>query len=93
MLEDSKKRIKLSRLIALHFKTYTKYSKSSIKETLQLLYTEVNLVTTQGKPLIAKATDINKFFDVKECKLTLKDGKVTNGFHLIRQSFELKMAA
>lgn len=93
MLEEPKKRIKLSKLIALTFKTYCKYSKAIIKENLQLLYDDVNLMTAQGKPLVAKATDIKQFFDIKECKLTLKDGKVINGFHLLRQSFELKMAA
>ena len=93
LLKEDQKRIKLFKLINLNFKTGFRYPKTFITNKLTEIFTELEVKNGKGQLWIPLATHIKKFFDVNECKIPVPGGKPTNGFQLIRSTFELKLAA
>jgi hypothetical protein len=66
--------------IYLNYKEGNKYSRNSVKEDLQKLYDSLNYTKT------AKASDLDEYFEVKECKILNKEtGKYDRGFELIKR--------
>ena len=61
------------------FKINEKYTKSEIKDTLKNLYTELGYNKTP------KANDLEKYFEIKLCKVTVETGKQDNGFKIIKR--------
>jgi len=55
-----------------------KYSKAYIKETLREFYKENDI------PKTPKASDLEEFFELKDCKVKNSDGKWENGFEIIK---------
>ncbi len=66
--------------IYLNYKEGNKYSRNSVKEDLQKLYDSLNYTKT------AKASDLDEYFEVKDCKILNKEtGKYDRGFELIKR--------
>ena len=61
-----------------YFKPDNKYLKSDIKETLRKIYESVGYSKTP------KASDLEEYFEIKECKITISTGKQDNGFKIIK---------
>ena len=62
------------------FKINKKYTKYEIKDTLKNLYTELGYNKTP------KANDLEKYFEIRPCKITNKEtGKQDNGFKIIKR--------
>ena len=55
-----------------------KYTKLDIKERLRNLYLEIKCDKTP------KASDLENYFEIKECKVTVSTGKQENGFKIIK---------
>ena len=61
------------------FKINEKYTKSEIKDTLKNLYTELGYNKTP------KANDLEKYFKIRDCRITNKEtGKRDHGFEIIK---------
>ena len=58
-----------------YFKPDNKYLKSDIKETLRKIYESVGYNKTP------KASDLEEYFEIKECKITIQD----NGFKILKK--------
>ena len=62
------------------FKINEKYTKSEIKDTLKNLYTELGYNKTP------KANDLEKYFKIRDCRITNKEtGKRDHGFEIIKR--------
>ena len=61
-----------------YFKPDNKYLKSDIKETLRKIYESVGYNKTP------KASDLEEYFEIKECKITISTGKQDNGFKILK---------
>ena len=61
-----------------YFKPGNKYLKSDIKETLRKIYESVGYNKTP------KASDLEEYFEIKECKITISTGKQDNGFKILK---------
>ena len=59
-----------------------KYTKLDIKERLRNLYLEIKCDKTP------KASDLEQYFEIKECKVTVSTGKQENGFKIIKKKEE-----
>ena len=60
------------------FKVDEKYTKSEIKNMLKDLYKSLGYNKTP------KANDLEKYFEIKLCKVTIETGKQDNGFKIIK---------
>jgi hypothetical protein len=60
------------------FQINLKYTKSDIKETLRSIYESLNYNKTP------KASDLENYFELKDCKLTNSSGKQDHGFKIIK---------
>jgi hypothetical protein len=69
---------KLASVIYNKFEIGKKYTLKEIKIFLQCLYKDNNITT------LPKATDLEKYFEVKACKISL-DGKRDRGFEIIKK--------
>ena len=56
----------------------SRYLKSDIKETLRKIYEELGYSKTP------KASDLEEYFEIKECKITNSLGKQDHGFRIIK---------
>ena len=72
-LEDS-----LTSKILNTFQVGKKFKKSDIKECLREIYSSIGYSATP------KATDLEKYFEMRECKITV-DGEVSKGFVIIKK--------
>ena len=61
------------------FKVDEKYTKSEIKNMLKDLYKSLGYNKTP------KANDLEKYFEIKLCKVTVETGKQDNGFKIIKR--------
>lgn len=69
---------KLASVIYNKFEIGKKYTLKEIKIFLQCLYKDNNIT------ILPKATDLEKYFEVKACKISL-DGKRDRGFEIIKK--------
>ena len=70
---------KLSDEIYNNFKEGNKLSMSDIKKVLYIIYSNIGYNKTP------KATDLEEFFEVKKCKISIGSGKRENGYELIKR--------
>ena len=56
----------------------SRYLKSDIKETLRKIYEELGYSKTP------KASDLEEYFEIKECKITNSLGKQDHGFRIVK---------
>ena len=56
----------------------SRYLKSDIKETLRKIYEELGYIKTP------KASDLEEYFEIKECKITNSLGKQDHGFRIVK---------
>ena len=57
----------------------SRYLKSDIKETLRKIYEELGYSKTP------KASDLEEYFEIKECKITNSLGKQDHGFKILKK--------
>ena len=69
----------LREIIYSTFSEGTRYTKFGIKSTLRSIYEDMKYVKTP------KATDLNEYFDMKKCAISLGGGKRTTGFEIIKK--------
>ena len=69
---------KIESSIASSFLVGLKYKKSDIKESLREIYQSL------GYKASPKATDLEKYFELKECKIT-ESGEISKGFIILRK--------
>ena len=61
------------------FKINDKFTKAEIKEMLRIIYANCEYNKTP------KANDLEQYFEIKECKVTVSTGKQENGFKIIKK--------
>ena len=61
------------------FKINDKFTKAEIKEMLRIIYANCEYNKTP------KASDLENYFEIKECKVTVSTGKQENGFKIIKK--------
>ena len=61
------------------FKINDKFTKAEIKEMLRIIYANCEY---NKNP---KASDLENYFEIKECKVTVSTGKQENGFKIIKK--------
>ena len=76
---NSENRKAAGKKILNYFKPDNKYLKSDIKETLRKIYESVGYNKTP------KASDLEEYFEIKECKITISTGKQDNGFKILKK--------
>ena len=72
---------KLSSEVYNNFKEGNKISMSNIKKVLSMIYSNI------GYDKTPKATDLEGFFKIKKCKISVEDGKRENGYELIKRLY------
>ena len=73
---------KVKSSITSKFKINDKFTKVEIKETLRKIYEDCGYNKTP------KASDLENYFEIKECKVTVSTGKQENGFKIIKKKEE-----
>jgi hypothetical protein len=87
---EAKLRIRLPEI----FKINESYTKKYIKEQLQRLYMECQLLNPSGKVKTAVATHLEDFgFKLHGCKVEGRNGKSEHGFTILSINYSLKVAA
>ena len=64
--------------INIEFKVDDKFTKAEIKEKLRKIYENCGYNKTP------KSNDLEQYFEIKECKVTVSTGKQENGFKIIK---------
>ena len=77
--EDLEKKEKAKSIIISSFLPENKYLKSDIKETLRKIYESIGYNKTP------KASDLDEYFEIKECKITNSLGKQDHGFKILKK--------
>jgi len=70
---------KETNIIESIFSIGSKYTKKEIKKTLREFYKENNISKTP------KASDLEEFFELKDCKIKNSEGKWKNGFEIVKR--------
>ena len=65
-------------IINIEFKINDKFTKAEIKEKLRKIYENCGYNKTP------KSNDLEQYFEIKECKVTVSTGKQENGFKIIK---------
>ena len=66
-------------IINIEFKVDDKFTKAEIKEKLRKIYENCGYNKTP------KSNDLEQYFEIKECKVTVSTGKQENGFKIIKK--------
>ena len=66
-------------IINIEFKIDDKFTKAEIKEKLRKIYENCGYNKTP------KSNDLEQYFEIKECKVTVSTGKQENGFKIIKK--------
>ena len=66
-------------IINIEFKVNDKFTKAEIKEKLRKIYENCGYNKTP------KSNDLEQYFEIKECKVTVSTGKQENGFKIIKK--------
>ncbi len=93
--ENTLAEVKLLRLLFQYFRVNERYTNEYIKNKLQELYNTLSIKDESGKIKIATANQLAEKgrFETKECKIPQLKGKPVNGYIVMRQQFNLRMAA
>ncbi|KQN34416.1 hypothetical protein ASE92_12520 [Pedobacter sp. Leaf41] len=92
---NANQRGKLIVALIEEFKIGIRYSRKYIKNKLQELYKEFNIIGTNGRIKNAKATDLEDFelFHLKECKIDGDGGKRQQAFEIEAKKYLISIAA
>ena len=78
-MKDLEKKEKAKSIIMSTFLPENRFLKSDIKETLRKIYEDCEYNKTP------KASDLEEYFEIKECKITNSLGKQDHGFKIIKK--------